>query len=89
MSRPKQHRGSVYCCGFNQSGDLLATGSNDKTVRLMSFNSAECKVGAEIELTSHDGTVRDVIFMEESGSAHGSLLVSGGAGDCHLYITGM
>lgn len=45
LSRPKQHHGSVYCCGFNTSGELLATGSNDKTLRLMSFNADECKIG--------------------------------------------
>lgn len=45
LTRPKQHRGSVYCCGFNPSGELLATGSNDKTLRLMAFNSDECKIG--------------------------------------------
>lgn len=45
LIRPKQHRGSVYCCGFNPSGELLATGSNDKTIRLMGFNSDECKIG--------------------------------------------
>lgn len=45
LSRAKQHRGSVYCCGFNPTGELLATGSNDKSLRLMAFNSDECKIG--------------------------------------------
>lgn len=46
LSRPKQHRGSVYCLGFNPTGELLATGSNDKTLRLMAFNTEHCKIGA-------------------------------------------
>uniref|UniRef100_A0A7I5E5M8 WD repeat-containing protein 47 n=1 Tax=Haemonchus contortus TaxID=6289 RepID=A0A7I5E5M8_HAECO len=86
LSRPKQHRGSVYCLSFNGTGELLATGSNDKTLRLMAFNSDTCKIGAEMEFGFHDGTIRDVIFLEDSVSRT-SLLVSGGAGNCHLHVT--
>ena len=48
-----------------------------------------CVVGSEIELAMHDGTVRDVVFSAPSnGSIMGSpLLVSGGAGDCNIYVT--
>lgn len=42
--------------------------------------------GQEIELTMHDGTVRDVCFIEDM-SNKSSLLVSGGAGDCKIYVT--
>uniref|UniRef100_A0A914UPR8 Uncharacterized protein n=1 Tax=Plectus sambesii TaxID=2011161 RepID=A0A914UPR8_9BILA len=86
LSRPKQHRGSVYCVGFNPTGELLATGSNDKTIRLMGFNADSCKIGAEVELTMHDGTVRDLVFMEDTVSRT-SLLISGGAGNCHIHLT--
>ncbi|KAH7728337.1 Protein NMTN-1 a [Aphelenchoides avenae] len=85
LSRPKQHRGSVYCSGFSNTGELLATGSNDKTIRLMSFKADECKIGAELELTMHDGTVRDLIFLDDA--AHSNILVSGGAGNCHICLT--
>ncbi|CAI4229965.1 unnamed protein product [Auanema sp. JU1783] len=86
ISRPKQHRGSVYCLGFNPTGELLATGSNDKTIRLMAFNSEQCKIGAEMEFSVHDGTVRDLIFLEDT-MHRTSLLISGGAGVCNLYAT--
>ncbi|KJH51790.1 WD domain, G-beta repeat protein [Dictyocaulus viviparus] len=100
LSRPKQHRGSVYCLSFNPTGELLATGSNDKTLRLMAFNSDACKIGeffyhfrmnfvndgAEMEFGFHDGTIRDVAFLEDSVNRT-ALLVSGGAGSCHLHIT--
>ena len=59
LTRPKQHRGSVYCAAFNQTGELLATGSNDKTIRLMSvqIDADRCRIGAELELQKmHDGT---------------------------------
>lgn len=40
----------------------------------------------QIELTMHDGTVRDLCFLEDSTNKS-SLLISGGAGDCKIYIT--
>jgi WD40 repeat protein len=42
--------------------------------------------GQEIELTMHDGTVRDLCFLEDT-SNKSSLLISGGAGDCKIYVT--
>jgi hypothetical protein len=42
--------------------------------------------GQEIELTMHDGTVRDLCFLEDA-SNKSSLLISGGAGDCKIYVT--
>ncbi|KAL3998094.1 WD domain G-beta repeat family protein [Acanthocheilonema viteae] len=86
LSRPKQHRGSVYCLGFNPTGELLATGSNDKTLRLMAFNTENCKIGAETELNIHDGTVRDLIFMHDKTN-RSTILVSGGAGNCRIHLT--
>ena len=43
-------------------------------------------VGPEMELTCHDGTVRDLVFMQDT-SNRSSLLISGGAGDCKIYVT--
>nr|CAH7733045.1 unnamed protein product [Callosobruchus chinensis] len=34
----------------------------------------------------HDGTVRDVCFLEDT-SNRSSLLISAGAGDCKIYVT--
>lgn len=42
--------------------------------------------GQEIELTMHDGTVRDLCFLEDTTNKS-SLLISGGAGDCKIYVT--
>ncbi len=39
-------------------------------------------IDTEIELTHHNGTVRDLIFMQDD-----SILLSGGAGDCKIYVT--
>ncbi|CAN7990940.1 unnamed protein product, partial [Ixodes pacificus] len=88
FKRLKHHKGSIYCLAWNQTGDLLATGSNDKTVKLMRFKSDTCALdtGGEAELTMHDGTIRDLCFVEDL-SNHSSLLISGGAGDCKIYVT--
>lgn len=33
----KHHFGSIYCTSWNYSGNLIATGSNDKTIKLTKF----------------------------------------------------
>ncbi len=78
---PSYHKGSIYCLAW--SGDtLLASGSNDHTIRLLSYDptnsSSPCKtLGA---LNIHTGTVRDIVFMPSG------LLVSGGAVDSDVKI---
>ncbi|KAL2725550.1 WD repeat-containing protein 47-like isoform X6 [Vespula squamosa] len=88
--RTKHHKGSIYCLAWTPDGQLMATGSNDKTVKLMRFNadtsSLEGKCCQEVELTMHDATVRDLCFLEDT-SNKSSLLISGGAGDCKIYVT--
>ncbi|XP_058125942.1 WD repeat-containing protein 47 [Anopheles ziemanni] len=87
FKRTKHHKGSIYCMAWSPAGDLIATGSNDKTVKLMRFSESQKQLeGQEIELTMHDGTVRDLCFLEDS-SNKSSLLISGGAGDCKIYVT--
>ena len=39
FKRTKHHKGSIYCLAWSPRGDLIATGSNDKTVKLMNFNT--------------------------------------------------
>ncbi|KAF0706658.1 WD repeat-containing protein 47 isoform X2 [Aphis craccivora] len=68
-------------------GSLIATGSYDRTFKLMRFNADTSNLeGQEIELTVYDGAVRDVCFIEDT-SNRSSLLISGGAGDCKIYVT--
>ncbi|KAE8746601.1 hypothetical protein FOCC_FOCC006715 [Frankliniella occidentalis] len=87
FKRTRHHKGSIYCMAWSPVGDLMATGSNDKTVKLMRFNADTSNLeGQEIELSMHDGTVRDVCFLEDT-SNKSSLLISGGAGDCKIYVT--
>lgn len=87
FKRTRHHKGSIYCMSWTPDGTLIATGSNDKTVKLMKFNVDTSNLeGQEIELAMHDGTVRDVCFLEDTTN-RSSLLISGGAGDCKIYVT--
>ncbi|XP_046371434.2 WD repeat-containing protein 47-like isoform X5 [Haliotis rufescens] len=83
----RHHKGSIYCAAWNPLGDLIATGSNDKTIKLLRFNTEAAKPdGAELELSFHDGTIRDLVFMQDATN-RSSLLISGGAGDCKIYAS--
>uniref|UniRef100_A0AAR2K989 CTLH domain-containing protein n=1 Tax=Pygocentrus nattereri TaxID=42514 RepID=A0AAR2K989_PYGNA len=87
FKRNKHHKGSIYCVAWSPCGQLLATGSNDKYVKVLPFNSDTCNAtGPDLEFSMHDGTIRDLAFMEgpESG---GAILISAGAGDCNIYTT--
>ncbi|XP_067628516.1 WD repeat-containing protein 47 isoform X2 [Eurosta solidaginis] len=87
FKRTKHHKGSIYCTSWSADGALIATGSNDKTVKLMHFNNDETQLeGREIDLTMHDGTIRDLCFLEDSINKS-RLLISGGAGNCKIYVT--
>ncbi|XP_077078084.1 WD repeat-containing protein 47 [Siphateles boraxobius] len=87
FKRNKHHKGSIYCVAWSPCGQLLATGSNDKYVKVLPFNPETCNAtGPDLEFSMHDGTIRDLAFMEgpESG---GAILLSAGAGDCNIYTT--
>lgn len=81
------HRGSIYCVSFNQTGQLLATGSNDQTVHIVRYNSVTHNPdGDEFRLTMHNGTIRDLCFIDDHTSGS-SLLLSAGGGDNKIYVT--
>lgn len=82
--KSKHHYGSIYCTAWNPSGNLIATGSNDKTIKLIKFDPELLEDNdSEVELTYHNGTVRDLIFMQQEDN---NILVSGGAGDCKINV---
>ncbi|XP_022325950.1 WD repeat-containing protein 47-like isoform X3 [Crassostrea virginica] len=85
-TKNKHHKGSIYCIAWSPMGDLLATGSNDKTIKMFQYNMDMNSQGPEMELSFHDGTVRDMVFMQDTIN-RSSLLISGGAGDCKIYVT--
>lgn len=48
IKRVKHHKGSIYCVAWNNHGNLIATGSNDKTVRLMKFDGNTCTSAGKV-----------------------------------------
>ncbi|XP_053490070.1 WD repeat-containing protein 47b isoform X1 [Ictalurus furcatus] len=87
FKRNKHHKGSIYCVAWSPCGQLLATGSNDKFVKVLPFNAETCNAtGPDLEFSMHDGTIRDLAFMEGPDSG-GAILISAGAGDCSIYTT--
>jgi WD40 repeat protein len=69
------HMGSVYTVGWNWTGGLVATGSNDQTLKVASVQRAKAEdygnlyfgiagpddIG-ECSFEGHDGTIRDLAF---------------------------
>jgi WD40 repeat protein len=85
FKRNRYHRGSIYCISWSPKDDIIATGSNDKTIKLMRFDQGHCtQFEGETTLDIHDGTVRDVAFISNTSSL---LLLSGGAGNCCIHVT--
>jgi len=61
FKRNKHHKGSIYCVAWSPCGQLLATGSNDKYVKVLPFNAETCNAtGPDLEFSMHDGTIRDL-----------------------------
>lgn len=81
----RTHLGSIYCASFNSAGDLLATGSNDRTLHLIHYDpSSHIPKDCEYKFEVHSGTVRDLCFTRDGQNP---LLVSGGARDFEISVT--
>ena len=78
MQLKAHHKGSIYCLAWFQDR-ILASGSNDQTIKLIEYGSAPLQ--AAKRLTVHNGTVRDLNFLEDG------YLISGGTGDCALKLS--
>lgn len=74
-NHPRYHKGSIYCMAWMRN-NLLASGSNDQTIRFLSYNSElPTPWKSQGQMNIHNGTVRDLLFTSTDQ------LVSGGAGD--------
>jgi WD40 repeat protein len=123
LHRAHHHAGSIYCIAWSANGRLLATGSNDRWVKLIRMkeedggndcgggtgaaaatgaagaagaaafkisshgadDSSLCAEGSK-DVPGHDGAVRGLRFMEETGSDGAQLLsVEGGGGSLRVW----
>ena len=82
------HFGSIFSIDWSPSGHLLATGSNDKTIKLMTIpelflnNNNDKKIldeneTTEMQITGNQGTVRSLCFEPNNDS----ILLSANSGE--------
>ena len=82
----RHHRGSIYCVAWSAAGDIIATGSNDKSIKMTRFDAETCSLTwPGMDLSIHNGTVRDLAFVSRASGT--PVLVSGGAGTEGLLFT--
>jgi WD40 repeat protein len=83
FEQKNHHMGSIYCLDWSVSGRLIASGSNDKLVKLMVIPDLEESFGMreqeslELTIQGHKSTVRSVCFEPTSDL----ILLSAGSGD--------
>ena len=79
FEQTNHHLGSIYCLDWSVSGRLIASGSNDRLIKLMvvpSLDDSYIKDPETLELTisGHEGTIRSVSFEPTNDL----ILLSGG-----------
>lgn len=80
FEQANHHMGSIYCLDWSLSGRLIASGSNDRLIKLMVVPSLdESLYGKDYEtleliINGHEGTVRSVCFEPTNDL----ILLSGG-----------
>ena len=71
FEQKNHHYGSIFCVDWSSSGKLLATGSNDKTIKLINIPQLEDSNDKEmvtknetyeLQITGNQGTVRSLCF---------------------------
>ena len=75
LEQKNHHHGSIFSIDWSPSGKLLATGSNDKTIKLMNIPELDEKNNKS--LTGNQGTVRSLCFEPTNDS----ILLSANTGE--------
>eukprot|EP00035_Acanthoeca_spectabilis_P005569 m.115249 g.115249 ORF g.115249 m.115249 type:complete len:911 (+) comp13084_c0_seq2:318-3050(+) len=72
------HTGSIYCLRWNPAASLIATGSNDKCLKLQQFDPSSCRGGPLTVIKPQCGTIRDVHFCTTASGAEAVAVGGGG-----------
>ena len=82
FEKPNHHAGSIYCLDFSPNDKLIATGSNDKTIKIFVVPDffENMKEILELAILDQKGTVRSVIFPPTENN----IVFSGGSGDKNI-----
>ena len=84
FEKHNHHAGSIYCLDFSPNDKLIATGSNDKTIKIFvvpDFNENMNEV-LELAILDQKGTIRSVLFPPTDNN----LIFSGGSNDNNINM---
>ena len=84
FEKHNHHAGSIYCLDFSPNDKLIATGSNDKTIKIFvvpDFNENMNKV-LELAILDQKGTIRSVLFPPTDNN----FIFSGGSNDNNINM---
>ena len=84
FEKPNHHAGSVYCLDFSPNDKLIATGSNDKTIKIFVVPDffENMKEVLELAIPDQKGTIRSIIFPPTENN----FVFSGGSGDMNINM---
>ena len=84
FEKHNHHAGSIYCLDFSPNDKLIATGSNDKTIKIFvvpDFNENMNEV-LELAILDQKGTIRSVLFPPTENN----VFFSGGSCDNNINM---
>ena len=84
FEKHNHHAGSIYCLDFSPNDKLIATGSNDKTIKIFvvpDFNENMNEV-LELAILDQKGTIRSVLFPPTDNN----FIFSGGSSDNNINM---
>ena len=84
FEKPNHHAGSIYCLDFSPNDKLIATGSNDKTIKIFVVPDLfeNMKEVLELAILDQKGTIRAVLFPPTENN----FVFSGGSGDMNINM---
>ena len=82
FEKANHHQGSIYTLDWSKTGKLIASGSNDKIIKIIVSPEINSTNILELQIPGHKGTVRSVMFLPEDEHT----LLSGGTVDTNIFI---